>query len=394
MNSQDEKLREARGPDEIAERALVLAEQLWRESGPAERLRILKYAKLSCESYLLLGRAFQAIWVLSWLRESTSLLEESLSLEKILIQSLSRRPSIQKKKDDHLPLPTGFQEFSAKVSMDFGRGDEVVRDQLRLVPQVQSPLFTGLKMAEVARLLRVVQSIRLEKNQILFCEHEAPTGFYVLCAGEMKIGSAKTPARKLSGTEFLGEIALFSEIPHSATAQAVSDCRLIYFENEKLQEPFLSIPRLKEELHDLFHRRLFMSVASHSLIFRHFDQIDLEKSWEFFVPIQVSRGQVLLEPRMAPERFFVILKGRVEVLRKGSPPVILGPGHFIGERGVILNHPRNARVTTLSDCLLLECDRWSYLELRSQFPEAASRIDACLKDYDHYSFTSKNLVID
>jgi len=390
----ESRLRNSTDISETALLATDLIEILWTKSGPKERVRILKFAKVAAECFLKSKEVYRAIWVLLWLRENTSLWEESLVLEQMLSMVLARKSGVKKHGDEGMPVPTPFQEFSATISLDETRADEMVRDQLRNIPAASSPLFSNLKVGEVSRLLRVADCIRLKKGELLFSERDEAKGFYILCSGEIQLTNRKAETRIATPIEFLGDISLFAGIPHSATAKASSDARLIYFCIDKLGDPFRSIPRLKEELHDLFHRRLFLSVAEHSLIFRHFHEIELEKCWDIFVPIHVPRDQVLMEPRMSPERFFLILRGKVEVSRPGVQQVTLGPGHFVGERGVILNRIRNAVVRTISDCHLLECDRWSYEELRSQFPEAASKIDACRAQYDQYQFSSENFVID
>ncbi len=395
LENLESSIREAKDDREVAVAALSLAEALWEVSGPKERIRIIKYAQMAAESFLRSQMSFQAVWVLVWLREATSLWEESITLEQLLSGALSRKqPKKRKTADENLPVPTPFQEFSARISTEGFSGSEIVRDQLKNLPQSISPLFSILKVGEVARLLRTADCVRLKAGDVLFRQGEKPNGFYVLCSGGMVLESSWGEKRSITPTDFLGDIALFAELNHSSTSTAVEDSRLIYFAEDKLRDPFRSIPRLKEELHDLFHRRLFLSVAHESLIFRHLHAVEIERCWDYFVPIHVSSGQVLMEPRMSPERFFMVLKGKLEVTRPGKRAVVLGPGHFVGERGLILEKARTAQVKTLSECDLLECDRWSYMELRAEFPEAAEKIDRSKPEYEKYQFNSHNLVID
>jgi hypothetical protein len=151
---------------EIAFAALDFAESLWSSSGPKERIRILKYSQMAAECFLRLQMSFQAVWVLVWLREATNLWEESISLEQLLSHCLARKPQSRKKTtDEHLPVPTPFQEFSAKLSLDGGTGAEAVRDQLRNMPTSTSPLFALLKVGEAARLLRTADCIRLKVGE-------------------------------------------------------------------------------------------------------------------------------------------------------------------------------------------------------------------------------------
>lgn len=387
-------MAESKDPVELSAAALMLAEWSWSHEGLKSRVKVGRLIQIAVQGALQSGLLVQAIWAYLWLRDSTNMVEEALALERELANRLGRKPRPKSKVDDHLPLPTPFQEFSAKWSAEDLGTDEIIREQLKDYPSIQFPLFSNLKVSEVARLLRVAEYRRVQLGDCLFKEGDIAKGFYVVAAGVFELESTSGLRRKCGPNSFLGELALFGEMPHSALARAQTEARLVYFSSDRLEDPFRSIPRLKEEFHDLVHRHLFMAVSSHSLIFRFFDPEELDQCWDYFVPIQVSRGQLLMEPKMSPDRFFLILRGKVEVIRAGEKAIQLGAGHFIGERGLILQQPRTASVRTISECLLLECDRWSYEELKERFPRVRDAINAHRTEYESYVFSSKNLVID
>ena len=75
---------------------------------------------------------------------------------------------------------------------------------------------------------------------------------------------------------------------------------------------------------------------------------------------QYKKGQTIVSPGDRGNSFFVIHKGRVEVIvKKGLFKNVkakeLGPGQFFGEMALLLDQPRNATVRALedTDCFVL-----------------------------------------
>lgn len=387
------ELRNSHSDYTLASLARRLCEILFLQNKKNQKFE--RFALLSLESFVRSGHPEGAIGLVLWLRDFAHMDSLTSQAERKLVNSYGRKPRQKKAADDHLPLPTPYQEISAQVSFEeFPGGENFYREQLRRTEPKNFPLFSNLKTAEVARLMRVAELRSLKKGKYLFKEGEKPQGFYILSEGRAELQGSAGLRKELEPGDFVGDLALFASMTHTAGAQATEDSQFVYFPREKLFECFKYIPRLREELTDLFHRRLFIAQAQHSLIFSMIDRGDLDKCWEYFVPIHVAQGHTLMEPGMFADRFYLILRGKVEVLKNGQSPVYLGPGHFVGERGLILKTTRNATLTTISDCDLLECDRWSYQELLENFSVLNSKIEERRPDYENYQFSSRNFVID
>lgn len=395
MEKLEAALSEAHEDHVIGLMALRLCQLHVLSSSRMPNEKVERFAKLSIEAFIRSGHAEGALAVSLWVRDFAQNDSLSSKLERVLVNSYGRQPRAKASVDEHLPPPTPFQEFKARVSIeDVPHADDLYRDQLRSQVSKGFPLFANLKAAEISRLIRLAEIRSLNEGKYLFKEGERPEGFYILASGRAELVSSTGLKKEIAPGDFLGDLALFASFHHTAAARALEGCDFVFFARDTLLECFKTIPRLREELTDLFHHRLFLAQSEHSLIFSMIDRDELEKCWEFFVPIHVSQGHILMEPGMFADRFFLILRGKVEVQRKGKSPVYLGPGHFVGERGLILNTTRNATLTTLSDCDLLECDRWSYQELLQSFPDLATRIEERRPDYENYQFSSRNFVID
>lgn len=386
-------LSSAQDFSEIAEIARSLSEvQLGLQP---ESKKAFQYAQLAGENFIRSGRAAPAIALLTWMRKFPQAFDHYEALERLVVLSYSRSNLRKKKKtDDNLPPPTPFQEISASPSV-YSFGEESLnRFQLREISSQSFPLLSSLKASEIARLLRLAEHICFADSENIFVEGSEPTGFYVLTRGQVELRSSSGFIKVLKEGDFVGDISLFGGMFHSSTAVAHGRCELIYFSDHALKECFDHVPRLKEEVLDHFYRRLFKNTGHQSIVFGCLDDDEMTKAWEYFVPIHVPAGRVIMEPNRLSDRMFLILKGKIEVLKYGEAPIFLGPGHFVGERGLVLQTMRTATLTTVSDCQLLECDLWSFEELCEDFPKIARSLDQKRSELEKFVFNSKNLVVD
>lgn len=389
------KIGEADNSQSVADLARVVSLTYFESSkSPEIKKKAYHYAFLAGESYLRAQQPEAAIAMLVWLRSYQDAFSFYEKLERFVVQVLARKAKRRTLADEHLPTPTPFQEMKAKVSVESMPSDIVQRHQLNDFPQASFPLLSHLKAGEVARLLRIVQLRRLKKGELLFNQGEDPKAFFVVAHGRVELEADGGRDRVALSGDFLGDIALFGELKHSAKATAVQDTEVLAFPKLELNQCFQYIPRLGQEVLDLFYRRLFLNTVHSSLIFRHLDARDLDRVWEYFVPIHVPAGRVIIEPNRQSDRFFFVLKGKIEVRRYGESCVYLGPGHFVGERGLVLSAMRTATLTTVSDCQLLECDAWSFQEICQDFPHLPERLEREREDLEKWVFDAQSRVVD
>ncbi len=92
-------------------------------------------------------------------------------------------------------------------------------------------------------------------------------------------------------------------------------------------------------------------------------------------------GQMILREGRVGAAFFIIVSGRVEVVKdinKADAVVLatLGPGEFFGEISTIKHLPRSASVRALEESECLGIWRADFDGFISQFPEAAAKVEA------------------
>ena len=71
---------------------------------------------------------------------------------------------------------------------------------------------------------------------------------------------------------------------------------------------------------------------------------------------------------------FIIVEGKVDVLRGGRTIAQLGPGEFFGEIALLDPGPRSATVTTASDVVAVELSRKGFLDAATADPQILLRM--------------------
>jgi CRP/FNR family cyclic AMP-dependent transcriptional regulator len=89
------------------------------------------------------------------------------------------------------------------------------------------PLFAGLSKRQLGQVAAIADEIDLPANKVLMRQGERGREFYVLLEGEAEVArDGKRIAARGAG-EFLGEIALVSNIPRTATVTTRTPVRAL-----------------------------------------------------------------------------------------------------------------------------------------------------------------------
>ena len=111
-------------------------------------------------------------------------------------------------------------------------------------------------------------------------------------------------------------------------------------------------------------------LASASL-FSELSRRDLKRLAAATITRAYKKGEVIVKEGELAVAFYLITKGRVNVMRGGEGErqtalASLGPGEFFGEMALLDSYPRSASVIAAEDTECLVLSRWDFLaELRS-----------------------------
>jgi ATP-binding cassette subfamily B protein len=104
-----------------------------------------------------------------------------------------------------------------------------------------------------------------------------------------------------------------------------------------------------------------------------------------FVTEQYPANRFVIHEGDPGDRFYIIVRGRVEVLRnqEGEEPrqiAVLQDGDHFGEIALLRNVPRTASVRTLTPCVMVALPRGQFANLVGSSPQMRQRLEALLSE--------------
>lgn len=85
-------------------------------------------------------------------------------------------------------------------------------------------------------------------------------------------------------------------------------------------------------------------------------------------------GQIVVTQGTPGQAFYLILSGRVEIIRDGQSLGAFGPGDFFGEMSLLDQAPRSATIRALEPTLCLMLSSWDFKGLLEQYPSIAVKL--------------------
>jgi len=85
-------------------------------------------------------------------------------------------------------------------------------------------------------------------------------------------------------------------------------------------------------------------------------------------------GQIIVTQGTPGQAFYLILSGRVEIVRDGQSLGAFGPGDFFGEMSLLDQAPRSATIKALEPTLCMMLSSWDFKALLEQHPSIAVKL--------------------
>ena len=118
------------------------------------------------------------------------------------------------------------------------------------------PLFEGLSRRELVQLERVCEDLEVEQGTVLCKEGDVGREFFVLVDGKVQVIRKGRRVVTLTGGDFLGEIALLTELPRTATATAETPVRLFVLTSREFHAVLDQNPKVERKVLRALARRL------------------------------------------------------------------------------------------------------------------------------------------
>ncbi len=111
-------------------------------------------------------------------------------------------------------------------------------------------------------------------------------------------------------------------------------------------------------------------------LFRDLPKKTLNRLAKVAVPRTFKAGNEIVREGDRGAGFFLIMQGKVEVVRGDTKLNTLGSGDFFGEMALLDEHPRSATVRALEDTDCLAMSRWDFVsELRANSDLAVEMLE-------------------
>jgi CRP-like cAMP-binding protein len=91
-------------------------------------------------------------------------------------------------------------------------------------------------------------------------------------------------------------------------------------------------------------------------------------------PVDVPAGTVLAEEGAPGIEFFIVLQGRVDVVRDGTVIATRGPGCHLGEIALLRDQPRTATLVTTTPVRTRVASRREFSSIVAELPTVSARL--------------------
>jgi len=222
-----------------------------------------------------------------------------------------------------------------------------------------------------------------EPGEVIIREGDRAETFFVLSEGAVEVvrgeGEERQRLALLEPGDHFGEIGLLGEGFRTATCIAAGRgrVRVLAISREDFMEIVEASDLVSDEIAAVARRRFVINRLRQAV--PHADRAVLPQMLENAQVETVDPGRVVIRQGEPADAFYIILRGRVEVLHEGYQAdaallAELGEGQFFGETGLLHGRPRNATVQVASEesrpAELLAIDREAFLDLVNRSPSA------------------------
>lgn len=234
-----------------------------------------------------------------------------------------------------------------------------------------TPLFAELSPAALEALVEQLELVHLSPREVLFHEGDPGDALYVVVEGEvaaMAEGPPRVEMQRLGPGAFIGEVALMTDQPRTATISAIDDAELLRIDRVTLSNVLANHGEVLAAVLRFVRDRLVDRWIRTSPLFRPFEPDQRAQLASRFTFLEVEANSVLLAAGARPDGLYIVLAGTFEVRRGGVAVAALGPGELIGETALLANGAFKSQVIARGKSLALCLPAEDFRELIMTHP--------------------------
>lgn len=124
------------------------------------------------------------------------------------------------------------------------------------------PLFAGCSKAELRRLATSTDELALPEGRVLVREGRPGHEFFVLVDGTVRVAKGGRTLAELGAGDWVGEIALLTGAPRTATVTATSPVRVLVLDDRSFRRVVAEMPSITLKVLASLGERLAADVRS------------------------------------------------------------------------------------------------------------------------------------
>ena len=240
-----------------------------------------------------------------------------------------------------------------------------------------TPLFAGLPREALEALVENLQLVPLSQGETLFREGDPGDALYVIAEGEVSVqaeGPPRVEMARLGTGSFIGEVALMTDQPRSATVVAAVDSELLRIDRGTLARVLANHGEVLTSLLRFVRDRLVDRWTRTSPLFRPFEPSQRAEIASRFKLLEIQEGSILLAAGARPDGLYIVLAGQFAVRRGGAQVATLGPGDLIGETALLSGGTFRSNVVARGKALALCLPAGDFRELIMTHPHVLEYI--------------------
>jgi CRP-like cAMP-binding protein len=248
------------------------------------------------------------------------------------------------------------------TELDLGDVEEIPLPEPRLMgvaaanALASTPLFAGLSQEALGSLVQQLTLVHLGVDEVLFHEGDPGDALYVIVEGEVAVqaeGPPRVEMARLGPGSFIGEVALMTDQPRSATVMATEDAELLRIDRKTLSMVLASHGEVLAAVLRFVRDRLVDRWTRTSPLFRPFDNQQRAELAGHFKFLEIDPGKTIISAGKKPDGLYIVLAGTFVLKRAGAKITTVGAGELIGETAMLSGTPFKSDVVAQGKCLAL-----------------------------------------
>lgn len=242
------------------------------------------------------------------------------------------------------------------------------------------PLFGELATPAFIATVKRLHYRRVPAGTRIIEEGAPGDSLIILISGQVAVSKQGTTVGQLGSGAVLGEMALITRSPRSATVTAADQVEYFMLGRADVGELSKHEPKVLQELVAYCRSRLLLNLLRTSPLFSRFDEATRVRLLERFQTVTLPAGENAVTQGQPGTGLYVIATGRVQVqvasVDGGSVVVAtLGPGDVFGEISLLKNQPATADVIATETVGAVVLPAADFQQVLAQYPDVRKYLE-------------------